>query len=66
MITQTYEPLRPLYASDDGAPYYVSAPRHCVEHPRVDYGSSLWPSRSYWLVPGAESLTGMLYRELTS
>jgi hypothetical protein len=51
MITKTYEPVRPLRAPDDGSAYYYRA---VMGDHRVDYGSSEWPSRSYWLVPGVE------------
>jgi hypothetical protein len=44
-----FEPIRPLRAPDDGSPYYVDAMASCGS-PRVDYGSSDWPSRSYMLV----------------
>ncbi len=48
MYTPTYEPARPLRAPDTNeAFYYVSV----FGEPRVDYGSTDWPSRSYWIVP---------------
>lgn len=47
-ITQTFEPIRPLAAPDDGAAY---CSRYLGREFRVFYGESHWPSRSYWLVP---------------
>lgn len=55
MFTKTYEPVRPLRAPDNGAAYYY---RDVFGKPRVDYGSSEWPSRSYWLVPTMENENG--------
>jgi hypothetical protein len=49
MVTETFEPSRPIYAPDNGAAYcsrVILSPFY-----RVDYGSTCWPSRSYWLVP---------------
>lgn len=48
-FTKTHEPLRPLRAPDDGSPFYYYG---VFGDRRVDYGSSDWPSRSYWLPPG--------------
>lgn len=47
MITECFEPVRPLAAPEDG----------CHAAPmvfggwRVYYGDTDWPSQSYWLVP---------------
>jgi len=46
-ITQTYEPIRSIYAPDDGSAYYYQVP---CGAPRVDYGLSDWPSRSYLMI----------------
>ena len=48
--TRTFEPIRPIYAEDDGRAYYSDAMRS-LGQPRVYYGHWHWPSRSYWLVP---------------
>jgi len=47
----TYEPIRPIYAHEDGRAYYADA-MQTIGAPRVDYGLSTWPSMSYWRVPG--------------
>ncbi len=47
MITKTYEPLRPIYAPGDHEAFYYVA----LGLPRVFYGDSHWPSKSYWIVP---------------
>jgi hypothetical protein len=50
MITQTFEPLRPIYAEHDVyAPFWW---RTVHGFDRVYYGASEWPSMSYWIVPG--------------
>ena len=49
MITKTFEPIRPLRAPDTWEAY---ASRSLWDEWRVFYGSTVWPSRSYWLVPG--------------
>jgi hypothetical protein len=48
--TRTFEPIRPIYAEDDGRAYYSDAMRS-LGQPRVYYGHWHWPSHSYWLVP---------------
>lgn len=54
MITNTFEPIRSIYAPDD----YSAFVNHEVLGPVmfVDYGSTTWPSRSYWIVPGTIDL----------
>jgi hypothetical protein len=49
MITKTFEPIRPLRAPDNGSAYFVDA-MATIGNPRVDYGHSDWPSRSYLLI----------------
>lgn len=48
MITETYEPVRPLAAPDDASAY---AHQMLFGGWRVYYGEFQWPSRSYMLVP---------------
>jgi hypothetical protein len=50
MITHTFEPIRPIYAHDDGRAYGARAV--LGNEYRVHYGLTDWPSRSYWIVPG--------------
>lgn len=52
-VSQTFEPIRPLRAPDNGAPYYAAPPMHATTA-HVDYGQHDWPSRSYWLIPTNE------------
>lgn len=49
MITETFEPIRPLRAPDDGSAYCdkLILGTGWLTH----YGQSDWPSRSYMLVP---------------
>ena len=48
MMTQTFEPIRPLRAPDNGAAY---ADKIILSSDyRVDYGRPEWPSRSYTLI----------------
>ena len=49
-ITQTYEPIRSIYAPDDGSAY--AQPGVLRPEWTVHYGESHWPSKYYWLVPG--------------
>lgn len=51
MLTKTFEPIRPIYAPDN---LYAFAHHALWGEWIVFYGSSLWPSCSYWLVPGTE------------
>ncbi len=49
MITKTYEPIRPIYADDNGCAF---AMRSIIGGAwRVFYGWSSWPTMSYWQVP---------------
>jgi hypothetical protein len=52
-ITETFEPVRSIYAPDNGSAY--AAPMILENGYRVHYGNSHWPSLSYWLVPNTES-----------
>jgi hypothetical protein len=52
-VTETFEPLRPLYAPENGDAVYVDAIASGGA-PRVDYGEQDWASRSYWRVPIAD------------
>jgi hypothetical protein len=47
-ITPTYEHIRSMYAP---ANWSVYCARQVSGKWIVDYGSTAWPSRSYWLVP---------------
>jgi len=47
-ITETHEPIRSIYAPDDGSAYYRPV---LLGPPRIEYGLSDWPSRSYMMVP---------------
>lgn len=49
MITETFEPIRPLRAPE-GSQHFV-APEVLGGRWLGHYGESYWPSRSYWLVP---------------
>lgn len=48
MITQTFEPIRPIYLKDDGSAGYHNA----LGTGRVFYGAADWPSRSYAIFDG--------------
>lgn len=53
MLTKTFEPVRPLRAPDDGSHFCQRAV--LGDALLVHYGEAHWPSRSYWLVPGANA-----------
>ena len=47
-ITETFEPIRPIYAKDDGRAFAL---RGMIDHHwRAHYGLSTWASRSYLLI----------------
>ncbi len=52
-ITQTFEPVRPINAPDDGSVYASMVPSVGM---RVHYGQYHWPSCSYWIVPRSHPL----------
>lgn len=53
MITKTFEPIRPIWLSDDGKAGFAHAllDRNTG---RVFYGCSDWPSRSWMLITWPE------------
>jgi hypothetical protein len=53
-ITTTFEPIRPIYAHEDGRAYYSDA-LQSLGQPRVYYGNYWWPSASHWLVPNTST-----------
>lgn len=47
-LTQCYEPIRSIYAPENGSPYF--RPHIIHGGASVQYGQCDWPSRSVWIV----------------
>jgi len=52
-ITQTFESLYPLRGPNDYRAFYHVG---LFGQERVFYGDSIWPSRSYWVIPGSRDM----------